>query len=415
MPFKRKMNVTNQAGAIHSFDPNKQKNLSSDSRSKNLEEIKRGLKTSESAFLTEYRKRKNNNAGELSGPTRDSGRFKSILRLSKAPSDSLQSSLMESEVDGSSCSVRSEVPIGSWFKKNVRARGRKADGEFSLDAFRRQNFSSHKHRQNMAQSEHINLKLFKNGGSFHESGFLRTFKKGGSFHESSFMKAFKKGGSFHESGFVKAFEKNGSTHECNVSKAVKNAENIQDSSVMKTVHEQNTNLQPTLPELHRQYSLDGTSRVLSESRLYRMKHGFSSHESNFMKGFSRSHRIGSKVLASKSLSSSCSSSRSDWVTRSESDFERRSPVTMSKSFLSTSMHHLRNSRMNVAAKKAKKCSVGTVSCASIYIADEMLRPVQTGKKGEVCVSSPSVIDEYVRDPASNMKSFFIFAGMKWFR
>ena len=414
MPFKRKMNVTNQAGAIHSFDPNKQKNIRRDSISKNLEEIKRGLKTSESAFLTEYRKRKNNNAGEVSGSTRDIGRFKSILRLSKAPGDSLQSSLMESEVDGSSCSARSEVPIGSWFKKNMRARSRKADGEFSLDAFRRQPFSSNKHRQNMAQSEHIDLKLFKNGGSFHESGFLRTLKIGGSFHESSFMKAFKKGGSFHESGFVKASEKNGSTHECNVSKVVNNGENIQDSSVMKTVHEQNTNLQPTLPELHRQYSLDGTSRVSSESRL-RKKHGFSSHESNFMKGFSRSHRIGSKVLASKSLSSSCSSSRSDWVTRSESDFERRSPVTMSKSFLSTSMHHLLNSRTNVTATKAKRCSVGTVSCASIYIADEMLRPVQAGKKGEVCVSSPSVIDEYMHDPASNMKSFFIFAGMKWFR
>lgn len=399
MPFKRKMNVTNQAGAIHSFDPNKQKNVRRDSRSKNLEEIKRGLKTSESAFLTEYRKRKNNNAGEVSGSTRDIGRFKSILRLSKAPGDSLQSSLMGSEVDESSYSARSEVSIGSWFKKNVRARGRKADGEFSLDAFRRQHFSSNKHRQNMVQSEHIDLKLFKNGGSF---------------HESSFMKAFKKGGSFHESGFVKASEKNGSTHECNVSKVVNNGENIQDSSVMKTVHEQNTNLQPTLPELHRQYSLDGTSRVSSESRL-RKKHGFSSHESNFMKGFSRSHRIGSKVLASKSLSSSCSSSRSDWVTRSESDFERRSPVTMSKSFLSTSMHHLLNSRTNVTATKAKRCSVGTVSCASIYIADEMLRPVQAGKKGEVCVSSPSVIDEYMHDPASNMKSFFIFAGMKWFR
>ena len=70
-----------------------------------------------------------------------------------------------------------------------------------------------------------------------------------------------------------------------------------------------------------------------------------------------------------------------------------------------------------SAPAANKGSVGKPIATSLCIVDQTLRPIPAGSEadGEVCISGPTIISEYVNNPLATMESFFYLGGKKWFR
>jgi acyl-CoA synthetase (AMP-forming)/AMP-acid ligase II len=78
-------------------------------------------------------------------------------------------------------------------------------------------------------------------------------------------------------------------------------------------------------------------------------------------------------------------------------------------------------------QRKKPNSVGQPVCASLCIVDSNLRPVpfvtydqregesEASVSGEVCISGPMVLEEYVANPIANANSFFRMGGMDWLR